>query len=271
MIRRAETAAALGGCLCLAGVFAFLVTPGLGRGRGLPRGPREATGWLDPTECPAVRGGLPPKVDPATLLDPDPAALAEARRTYDRLCAGCHGPAGRGDGPAGRGLAPPPRDFTQTGGWKHGADLAGILRTLEEGVPGTAMAPYRHLGRKARVALARVVMGLGPFDHGPEDRATLLRAFQAPEGRLPNLIPVSRAMARLAAEAAPPPPLPRAPAWAVADPARAAAALAAHPGARASDTALLGAVAAQVQDNGFTPAVLVASPERRRRFLQELP
>lgn len=36
----------------------------------------------------------------------------EARADYAMFCAGCHGPAGRGDGPAGRALARAPADLT---------------------------------------------------------------------------------------------------------------------------------------------------------------
>lgn len=270
MSSRLEAAVALGGLLALAGVFAILVTAGAGRGREIPAGAREGTGWLDPSVAPAVRGVVPPPVDPATILDPPPEVLEKAQRTYAGLCAGCHGPQGRGDGPAGNGLRPPPRDLTGSGGWKNGPGLAGILKTLEEGLPGSAMAPYRHLGRKERVAVARVVMAFGRFERESEDREALLRSFRVREGRLPNLIPVPLAMARLAAEAPPVPPLEGAPAWAVQDPERAARTLAMRPGGKASDAAFLEAVSAQIQDNGFAPSVLLASPARRRRLLEEL-
>jgi len=268
--RRLEAAAALGGLLALAGVFALLVTAGSGRGQEIPAGARQGTGWLDPSVAPAVRGGVAPPVDPATILDPPPPVMEKARDTYASLCAGCHGPQGRGDGPAGHGLRPAPRDFANADGWENGTGLAGILKTLDEGLPGSAMAPYRQLGRKERVALARVVMGFGRFNRGTDDREALLRTFRVPEGPLPNLIPVPLAMARLAAEAPAVPPLARAPAWAVAAPDRAARVLAARPGLGTSDAAFLEAVAAQIQDNGFAPSVLLATPARRRRLLEEL-
>jgi mono/diheme cytochrome c family protein len=40
--------------------------------------------------------------------EPDEAALARGRTTYDTYCALCHGATGQGDGPAGASLDPPP-------------------------------------------------------------------------------------------------------------------------------------------------------------------
>src|SRR5687767_12422463 len=36
------------------------------------------------------------------------ADLAEGRALYEKTCASCHGPSGKGDGVAGRGMNPPP-------------------------------------------------------------------------------------------------------------------------------------------------------------------
>lgn len=82
-------------------------------------------------------------------------ALADARpaRTgaaiYAARCAQCHGGSGRGDGPASALLTPRPRDFTSgnyairttaSGSLPTDADL---LRTVGEGLPGTAMPAWK--------------------------------------------------------------------------------------------------------------------------------
>lgn len=61
-----------------------------------------------------VRGIL--AVVPRNVLNLRPpsvseAALRDAKRQYDTLCAVCHGPEGKGDGPAGAALNPPPLNF----------------------------------------------------------------------------------------------------------------------------------------------------------------
>ena len=42
------------------------------------------------------------------------------RASYAELCAGCHGPAGRGDGPGAAGLAPAPANLTTIAARNHG-------------------------------------------------------------------------------------------------------------------------------------------------------
>lgn len=75
-----------------------------------------------------------------------PAAPAPGgQAVYERHCASCHGPAGRGDGPAAPFLTPRPRDFTlgryklrttETGSLPTDED---IVRSVREGLPGSAM------------------------------------------------------------------------------------------------------------------------------------
>ncbi len=56
-------------------------------------------------------------------------------------CVNCHGGGGRGDGPAGKMLVPPPADLTsQKVKAKSDAEL---LKTIQEGRPGTAMIGFK--------------------------------------------------------------------------------------------------------------------------------
>ena len=70
---------------------------------------------------------------------------------YRQACAPCHGVRGDGQGPAAQGLEPRPHDFTQ-GVFKFRTTPvnamptdADLLRTISEGIPGTAMPAWKHL------------------------------------------------------------------------------------------------------------------------------
>jgi mono/diheme cytochrome c family protein len=67
---------------------------------------------------------------------------------YDKHCAECHGPDGKGDGPAAAALAPHPRDFasgkyklrtTETGSVPTDDDL---IQSIRQGLYGTAMPAW---------------------------------------------------------------------------------------------------------------------------------
>ncbi len=70
---------------------------------------------------------------------------------YRRHCASCHGTSGDGAGPSAAVLNPYPRDF-RTGIFKYTSTAGGakplredLLRTLRQGIPGTAMPSFRRL------------------------------------------------------------------------------------------------------------------------------
>jgi len=83
------------------------------------------------------------------------AAIVAAQDTtagktvYVKWCAGCHGDQGAGDGVAAKYMIPPPRDFTgaiyqirSTGSGNLPTD-ADVLRSIDEGLPGTAMPGWK--------------------------------------------------------------------------------------------------------------------------------
>ena len=70
---------------------------------------------------------------------------------FRRHCAACHGISGDGAGPSAAVLNPYPRDF-RNGVFKYTSTAAGakplpddLLRTLRQGIPGTAMPSFRKL------------------------------------------------------------------------------------------------------------------------------
>jgi mono/diheme cytochrome c family protein len=67
-----------------------------------------------------------------------PKERVEAEKLYAKNCVTCHGRQGRGDGAAAGALAPKPTDFRQ-----ERPSLGYAEDVLAEGVPGTAMPPWR--------------------------------------------------------------------------------------------------------------------------------
>lgn len=75
-------------------------------------------------------------------------------------CAGCHGETGLGDGPAGQALNPKPRNFTHTSEYKQGSSVEDITKTIETGIPGTAMVAYPHIPEGDRKLIAEYIVSL---------------------------------------------------------------------------------------------------------------
>ena len=81
---------------------------------------------------------LPPL--PPAPSNPLPATQGE--KLFETHCARCHGADGSGWGPESPGMQPRPRDFTNRVFMAAVADER-LLRAIFDGVPGTAMAPFR--------------------------------------------------------------------------------------------------------------------------------
>ncbi len=82
---------------------------------------------------------------------------------YRRYCVGCHGMSGDGAGPSASLLDPYPRDF-RNGVFKWKSTIAGakpthedLVRTLQRGVPGTAMPSFLQLSDEEIDALVEYV------------------------------------------------------------------------------------------------------------------
>jgi len=95
---------------------------------------------------------------PAVTVDPE---LARGEEIFLQNCASCHGEKGGGDGAAAAALNPKPRNFkAPSSEWKNGNTIAGITKTLNEGIKGSPMVAYKHLGNDIPV-LAKYVEHLG--------------------------------------------------------------------------------------------------------------
>ena len=95
--------------------------------------PRQAAGWLAAALA-GVCGAMP-----AAAVGPGDASKGKA--VYDKNCAACHGPQGKGDGPTGKVLVPPAADFTSTASGKK--TDAELLKIIENGKPPTAMIAWK--------------------------------------------------------------------------------------------------------------------------------
>ncbi|MGH7893481.1 MAG: c-type cytochrome [Candidatus Binatia bacterium] len=108
------------------------------------------------------------------LTDADAAAGAPL---YLRECSGCHGERGNGSGPAAEFVDPRPHDFTK-GLFKFRTTPSGkppttadIVRTIERGVPGTAMPSFAFLSADERRQIAASVLKLADLLDEPEPAA----------------------------------------------------------------------------------------------------
>ena len=155
--------------------------------------PKEFEAWLR-----KQAGRRLKPVDAETLLDPSKAVpeaewTADAAVVFRTFCASCHGEKGDGSGLPGEA-----RNFTKADGWKHGARVADIFRTLETGIEGTSMRAFPTLSAWERVLLAHHVRRfLGAA--APADTPEAAKAFVTERGldQIPpprETIPVERAM-----------------------------------------------------------------------------
>jgi hypothetical protein len=146
------------------------------------------------------------------------------------------------------------------------------------------MVSYSYLGAKDRMALAHFVQSLGTFPH-PSDDATaqdaLAKEFSSGGERVPNRIPVSMAIDKLASEFVAPRPLALPAAVAgvkpaglltriVLDPDRAGQTLALSPSWHVSASSLAAVIVPGSPDNGFAVSVANLSPEEWQALHREL-
>jgi mono/diheme cytochrome c family protein len=89
------------------------------------------------------------------------ADLQAGKESFEMTCASCHGEKGAGDGAAASALNPKPRNFKAPASeWKNGPSLAGITKTLNEGIKGGSMVAYKHLGDETIAQIAKYVVHL---------------------------------------------------------------------------------------------------------------
>ena len=116
---------------------------------------------------------------PAAFADGPPRPLTErdlkaGRAVYLRECAACHGERGDGSGAGAAFIDPKPRNFTKkmfklrTTPSGEAPATSDILRTIERGIPGTAMPSFSFLSEEERRQVAAVVLEFADMLDAPE-------------------------------------------------------------------------------------------------------
>ena len=92
---------------------------------------------------------------PAAKKEPPPKTPT-AEENYTKICLPCHGPEGKSP------LPNPDMDLSDNE-WKHGSSTKEIVKTITDGVPGTAMLPNKDkLSAEEILALAKLVRTFDP-------------------------------------------------------------------------------------------------------------
>jgi mono/diheme cytochrome c family protein len=155
------------------------------------------------TDLPVIKGTISPPVDIKKLGVSTPELIDKGKTMFLTNCAGCHGESGKGDGVAGASLNPKPRNFTELTGWKNGPQFAQIYKTLQEGIPGSAMASFSNILPEDRIALIHFIQSFRPDYSKPTDTelTELDKTYSLSAGvKQPNQIPVKLAEEKIIQE-----------------------------------------------------------------------
>ena len=76
------------------------------------------------------KGGSPEAAKLENPVENTPDSAAAGRRVYQRMCARCHGPSGKGDGSTAGST--PPSDLTDQA-WDYGSTDGEIFTTIHDG------------------------------------------------------------------------------------------------------------------------------------------
>jgi mono/diheme cytochrome c family protein len=148
---------------------------------------------------------LPP-VDVMKVSKPTPDLIAKGRDLFQANCSSCHGDNGEGNGPAAITLNPKPRNFHSLAGWTNGSKISQLYKTLQDGVPGSAMASFSYMPPLDRFALIHYVRSFAsgqPTDTQQELEA-LETTYQLSKGvNTPGQIPIVKATRIIESEVAP--------------------------------------------------------------------
>jgi len=94
-----------------------------------------------------------------------PAQQTDAKALYTKLCAACHGPAGKGNGPAAVAFKPRPASFTDPAfqATRSDSQLTASITSGKAAMPGFG----QQLSRAEIRALVAYVRALGPGAEKP--------------------------------------------------------------------------------------------------------
>lgn len=106
-----------------------------------------------------------------------PELIAKGKASFATTCVPCHGEKGDGSGAAAAALNPKPRNFGEA--FKNGDKPDNVFKTLNEGVPGSAMVAFTAISEEDRWGLTYYVLelrkelnkGKAPAAPPPKDKA----------------------------------------------------------------------------------------------------
>jgi len=111
--------------------------------------------------------------------------VASGQATFQRHCSGCHGVNADGQGLGAAMLDPKPRNLLQDS-FKLRSTPSGVLptsedllRTIENGIPGSSMPSFRELSSQEKLALVAFIRSLRPQFKETLDQQSSM-AFSAP-------------------------------------------------------------------------------------------
>ena len=150
-----------------------------------------------------VKGKAGAAVDLKKLYTSNADLIAKGKTAYTNTCASCHGTNGQGDGVAAAALNPKPRNFHKNENWKNPRTISGIFKTLQEGLPGTAMSAYDYVSVADRFAIIHYLRSLATYPTASaKDMQDLDAKYNLSSGeKIPHQIPVKKAMQILVSEA----------------------------------------------------------------------
>ena len=150
-----------------------------------------------------LKSSTTPPVDIFKESVSTPDKIAKGKTLFETTCASCHGAEGKGDGVAGKTLNPPPRNFTELTNWKNGPAFSKIYKTLQEGLPPSAMASFSNIPLEDRIALILYIRTFRT-DYPPIDQNELKdldKTYSLSAGvKQPAQIPVTMAVEKIISE-----------------------------------------------------------------------
>lgn len=157
---------------------------------------------MQEVDLPAVKGSVSPPVDIMKMNKPTQEMTDKGKTLFQTNCVSCHGNEGQGDGVAGASFNPKPRNFHDLNGWKNGPKFSGMYKTLQEGIPGSAMPSFSTLLPQERIDLIYFIRTFTTYpDVTTDELQQLDKTYSLSSGiKQPNQIPVKLAMEKVLQE-----------------------------------------------------------------------
>ena len=101
------------------------------------------------------------KVNPENKMALNKIVKINNSDLFQNYCASCHGSMGEGNGPSAITLSKlPPNFLNKNAQFKNGWNKTGLLKTLNEGIPGSQMPQFNYLPEEAKEDLVNSLLQL---------------------------------------------------------------------------------------------------------------